>query len=121
MATFSSTVYRVGFLLENDPSQTVNIELFNGLNSLGTLNLAHNTGYWPNLTPEFRGIGDVSGFDKMVFTNSATYDALGFFAIDDMRISSPVAAVPEPEIYAMLSIGLGLMGWAGRRKKPQAA
>jgi len=28
-----------------------------------------------------------------------------------------VAAVPEPEIYAMMGIGLGLIGWIGRRKK----
>jgi len=31
-----------------------------------------------------------------------------------------IPAVPEPEIYAMLSIGLGLMGWVGRRRKQQA-
>jgi hypothetical protein len=34
---------------------------------------------------------------------------------------SAVAAVPEPEIYAMLGVGLGLMGWVGRRRKLQAA
>jgi len=28
-----------------------------------------------------------------------------------------VAAIPEPEIYAMMGIGLGLIGWVGRRKK----
>jgi hypothetical protein len=28
-----------------------------------------------------------------------------------------VAPVPEPEIYAMMGIGLGLLGWVGRRKK----
>jgi hypothetical protein len=29
-------------------------------------------------------------------------------------------AVPEPEIYAMMGLGLGLLGWVGRRRKPQA-
>jgi hypothetical protein len=29
--------------------------------------------------------------------------------------------IPEPEIYAMLGLGLGLMGWVGRRRKQQAA
>jgi len=33
----------------------------------------------------------------------------------------PPAPVPEPEIYAMFGIGLGLMGWVGRRRKQQAA
>ena len=32
-----------------------------------------------------------------------------------------VSPIPEPEIYAMLSIGLGLMGWVGRRRKLQTA
>jgi len=32
-------------------------------------------------------------------------------------MSGPVAPVPEPEIYAMMGIGLGVLGWLGRRKK----
>jgi hypothetical protein len=31
-----------------------------------------------------------------------------------------ISAVPEPEIYAMMGLGLGLMGWMGRRKRAQA-
>ena len=31
------------------------------------------------------------------------------------------APVPEPEIYAMMGLGLGLLGWVGRRRKLQAA
>jgi len=30
-------------------------------------------------------------------------------------------AIPEPEIYAMMGLGLGLMGWVGRRRKQLAA
>jgi hypothetical protein len=32
-----------------------------------------------------------------------------------------VAAIPEPEIYAMLAAGLGLMGFVARRRKQRAA
>jgi hypothetical protein len=32
-----------------------------------------------------------------------------------------ITAVPEPEIYAMMAVGLGIMGWIGRRRKQQAA
>jgi len=35
--------------------------------------------------------------------------------------SAIAAPIPEPEIYAMMGVGLGLMGWIGRRKKLQAA
>ena len=31
-----------------------------------------------------------------------------------------VAPVPEPEIYAMMGLGLGLLGWIGRRKNSRA-
>jgi hypothetical protein len=35
--------------------------------------------------------------------------------------ASPIAAIPEPEIYAMLAAGLGLMGFVARRRKQQLA
>ena len=34
-----------------------------------------------------------------------------------VKFTPAVSPAPEPEIYAMLSIGLGVLGWAGRRKK----
>lgn len=38
------------------------------------------------------------------------------------QTSSPptVSAVPEPEIFAMLALGLGVIGWAARRKGTKA-
>lgn len=32
-----------------------------------------------------------------------------------------VAAIPEPEIYAMMGLGLALMGFVARRRRPQVA
>lgn len=43
-------------------------------------------------------------------------------AFDGITVAgNPITPVPEPEIYAMLGIGLGLMGWVGRRRKLQTA
>ena len=37
----------------------------------------------------------------------------------DLGLFTP--AIPEPEIYAMMGIGLGLLGWAARRRKLKEA
>ena len=34
---------------------------------------------------------------------------------------SMTVPVPEPEIYAMMAVGMGIMGWAARRKKRKQA
>ena len=67
--------------------------------------------------------GFVSGLNTLAFHVSNT----GFLSTSTyplnpagLRVeflSSNVAPVPEPEIYAMMGLGLGLLGWIGRRKK----
>jgi hypothetical protein len=32
-----------------------------------------------------------------------------------------VPAIPEPEIYAMMAVGLGVLGWSARRRKSKVA
>jgi len=50
------------------------------------------------------------------------YGANGSFAAPGIGAWMYVTApVPEPEIYAMMGLGLGLMGWAGRRKRLREA
>ena len=51
---------------------------------------------------DFGGTANYTGYDNVTFGSA-----------------SPTAPVPEPEIYAMLGVGLGLMGWIGRRRKLQ--
>lgn len=36
-------------------------------------------------------------------------------------LSQTIPAIPEPEIYALMGVGLGLLGWVGRRKKLKEA
>jgi hypothetical protein len=39
------------------------------------------------------------------------------FAMDNLRINEVVTPVPEPETYAMLLVGLGLIGFMARRRE----
>jgi len=56
-----------------------------------------------------------NGISRFVF--DSVY-ARGNTSIDNViAVTSVAAPVPEPEIYAMLGAGLGLMGWVARRRK----
>lgn len=52
--------------------------------------------------------------------NTSNKGAASYYvwAVRDGDVATPI---PEPEIYAMMGIGLGLLRWVGRRKKLQAA
>ena len=55
--------------------------------------------------------------------NSNFYDSGNFLlSLGDLQgLTLTQIPVPEPGVCIMMAIGLGLMGWAGRRSKPQAA
>ncbi len=64
------------------------------------------------------------------FLNISSHIGKSYWYNDELNNSSlyiladftaPMAPVPEPEIYAMMGLGLGLLGWVGRRRKLQAA
>ena len=92
-----------------------------GSNSLGSFTLA--------------GVASGAGDDGAIFIGllSSTADIFGVtfslvnapsntvtqFAIGNVALVT--TPIPEPEIYAMMSIGLGLLGWVGRRRKQQTA
>ena len=53
-----------------------------------------------------------------VMWNAADTSSFGDSVIDNVEINS---AVPEPETYAMLLAGLGMLGFAARRRKQKLA
>jgi hypothetical protein len=65
----------------------------------------------------FSGVIDSTPFISVTFSGTAPDDGIDF---DRLQFRS-AGVVPEPETYAMLLAGLGLLGFIGRRRKQQAA
>lgn len=65
-------------------------------------------------------VGSYGYLDRSI---SLAYDlgTLDAFGTASIGYSYIMTAVPEPEIYAMMAAGLGLMGFVARRRKQQAS
>ena len=70
-----------------------------------------------NVWQHFTGLVNLSGPTVLTFTAMGTSNSFGA-SIDNVSVT---AAVPEPETYAMLLAGLGLMGTIIRRRKANQA
>lgn len=117
MAAYNSALQSGGGLLSTLPrfesilasNDTLNgSAFFSG--TTGKFDLAN-----PNVRLSFAVLLATNGVWRATFDSNTTANASTAAAFG--RLSIAVAAVPEPETYAMLLAGLGLVAWAGRRKK----
>ena len=83
-------------------------------NGSSTLYTGHVGGF-ANLL--FAGVIDSNPFTSITFSATARDDGIDF---DSARFGY-AATVPEPETYAMMLAGLGLLGFAARRRKQKTA
>ncbi len=91
---------------------TLYYELALGGSVLQSGSLAHTSaGHWMGFSGG--GFDEVRIRDDYSFTSSLT-GGLNAFAIDSIKVTSPV---PEPETYALLLAGLGVMGFIARRRR----
>lgn len=90
-------------------------------NALGTLALAppSSTGVWqPFVAPVNSGLN--TSLTLQIFDLQTNNSVPGNdFALDDLSLAAalPPAAVPEPQTYALVLAGLGLLGFAPRRRR----
>lgn len=82
------------------------------------LGLNHVSGYGSNLmNPAISTNGSLTSFQAMQVLSSSliqTDAVTGQYFVEIAPFA--IVAVPEPETYAMLMAGLGLMGWIRRRR-----
>jgi len=72
---------------------------------------------WSCYLLELGSIGGPQQFDRVTISLDTTG---GPEVFDDLRFNS-VATVPEPEIYAMMGVGLGILSWVRRKKSKESA
>lgn len=98
---------------------TWSIDIYNYSASVPSTTLTAGATYWLSV------VNDTSGHtDDWLWENSQTSGSSAFRLGDgnswnphSTELAFRISAVPEPETYAMLLAGLGLLGFAARRRK----
>lgn len=124
----------VGVTFTNTPESAIGAQASVIVTSSGLLNFsfegytgnfAHNNGAWDAnasfglIKENYTKTGLGAGHYDMIIGYNDTYTPHNDW--DDMVIGVNIAPIPEPETYAMLLAGLGLMGFVARRRKKASA
>ncbi len=121
LASFSSFVFNGAYFAgawNNGLSITVN-------GFLGGVQTLSETFLVSTNAPLWRSFGWT--VDSLTFSTAGGTPAPGLngagthFAMDNFTYNEVLSPVPEPETYAMLAVGLGLLGAFARRRKQNAA
>lgn len=117
----------VGFAIGNYGGSGIGLgtggDALNLFNASGTLQASVIFGVSP-AGPAFPTFDNAAGLNNTTISQLSAVGVNGAFlaANDFAELGSPgsiatVAAIPEPEIYALMMAGLGLMGFVARKRK----
>ncbi len=115
-----------GFVISFTDSSSFSSAAFNGfvisdvsstLNSFSSFSLVSNTGVMGTPTLSFDSDHLYVNWEGLSFTGGDLVFSVNSIADKDNVVTDTISAVPEPETYAMLLAGLGLVGYTARRKK----
>jgi hypothetical protein len=110
---YSNNGYRsdpVDFLMTGGPA-TQSLTSYVGGNNSGPANLMF----------DFTNLGFTGDTLRMTFHYHPAPYASDWILLSEVQFFSAAPAIPEPESYAMLLAGLGLLGFVARRRKQKAA
>lgn len=112
VATTSGVAYTLSFAYApriNQSAETNIVEAYwNGSLITSQTGFSATNNDWQTFSFTVTG----TGLDKLTFKAAGINDSYGG-SLDNVTLT---AAVPEPETYAMMLFGLGLVGFAARRK-----
>ncbi len=108
----TSTSGSTSFFLGGNPGLT-------GTFGTDTSGVLINSSVW--FPPDNGAITFDTVVSNFTITNLGAPVELSYAQIGYARVSNAVTAVPEPETYAMMLAGLGLLGFAARRRKQKTA
>lgn len=103
ISNFTSSLWLGNNKLATGVTQTMNYLGGAVSKTISTINYSPLLAGTPSPVYQIRTTGTVIGYG-------------GWYG-GSLALNPVVAAVPEPEIYAMMAIGMGVLGWAARRKK----
>ena len=115
-----------GFVISFTDSSSFSSAAFNGfvisdvsstLSPFSSFSLVSNTGVMGTPTLSFDSDHLYVNWEGLSFTSGTLVFSVNSIADKDNVVTDTISAVPEPETYAMLLVGLGLVGYAARRKR----
>ena len=115
-----------GFVISFTDSSSFSSAAFNGfvisdisstLNPFSSFSLVSNTSVVGTPTLSFDSDHLYINWEGLSFTSGNLVFSVTSFADNDNIVIDTISAVPEPETYAMLLAGLGLVGYTVRRRK----